>query len=105
MTDKATFTPTHEFIKDLDSRKKLLRCYTQNIDSLESKLDMNTNINDKKNVKVVQLHGDLQNVICSLCKNISIMTGIMFDQFKCGNAPPCHHCTQNDENKIGRAHV
>ncbi|ORY08623.1 DHS-like NAD/FAD-binding domain-containing protein [Neocallimastix californiae] len=46
--NKAKITPTHYFVKDLDNQGKLLRCYTQNIDSLERRLQLSTDINDKK---------------------------------------------------------
>ncbi|KAG6877868.1 hypothetical protein C0993_002869, partial [Termitomyces sp. T159_Od127] len=38
--DEATPSPTHRFIKTLDTKKKLLRSYTQNIDGLEERVGL-----------------------------------------------------------------
>ena len=40
--DVAKPSPTHRFIKTLDSKRKLLRSYTQNIDGLDRILDITT---------------------------------------------------------------
>lgn len=63
-------TKTHQFIKYLNSHKKLMRCYTQNIDGLERRLGMRTEfdqLNDWNHIDVVQLHGDLNTLKCSRC--------------------------------------
>lgn len=53
-------TRVHEFVAKLDTAGKLLSCYTQNIDSLEHKTDVNTK-------KIVQLHGHLDTLNCIQC--------------------------------------
>ncbi|KAJ1926672.1 NAD-dependent deacetylase hst3, partial [Linderina pennispora] len=42
LVSQASCTPTHKFIKQLDEQGKLLRCYTQNIDSLEKRIGLET---------------------------------------------------------------
>lgn len=63
-------TITHEFIKKLKMKNKLLKCYTQNIDGLERKVGLRCDFDDKKweNSDVIQLHGDLHLLSCSSCK-------------------------------------
>src|SRR6267143_774057 len=68
--DAAEPAPTHHFIKILDSKKKLLRSYTQNIDGLEARVGLlgtscqearskgKTKIRTK-DIRNVQLHGDI----------------------------------------------
>lgn len=66
----ATPTKTHRFIKCLKAHKKLIRCYTQNIDGLERQLGMRTEFDQLKDwthLDVVQLHGDLNTLKCNRC--------------------------------------
>jgi len=49
--DKHNPTPTHHFIAELHARGKLLRCYTQNIDSLETRAGLPAD-------KIVAAHGN-----------------------------------------------
>ena len=49
--DRYAPTPTHHFIAELHKRGKLLRCYTQNIDSLESRAGLPAE-------KIVAAHGN-----------------------------------------------
>lgn len=50
-------TPTHYFLKLLDDKKKLLRVYTQNIDSLE-------NIAGLDKSKIIAAHGNFDTASC-----------------------------------------
>jgi len=50
-------TPAHRFIKLLDDKKKLLRCFTQNIDSLESLAGLSKD-------KIVAAHGNFDSATC-----------------------------------------
>lgn len=63
-------TVTHDFIKRLKGKKKLVKCYTQNIDGLERKTGLRCDFDDSKwdNTDVIQLHGDLHVLSCSSCR-------------------------------------
>lgn len=69
--DAANPSPTHQFIQKLNSKGRLLRWYTQNIDGLEwrsllgSTTDGSmTDIPDArqitKDIKIIRLHGDIK---------------------------------------------
>ncbi|KAJ3010457.1 hypothetical protein HKX48_007392 [Thoreauomyces humboldtii] len=88
----AEITPTHRFVKQLDVDHKLLRCYTQNIDSLELRLEMSSDLGDKQAARIVQLHGDLDNVICTLCQTTFPFDDPRQVQFRGGTPPPCPEC-------------
>jgi NAD-dependent SIR2 family protein deacetylase len=49
----------------MDVKKKLTRVYTQNIDDLDQRAGLEVGFEKKH--KVVQLHGDLQTVVCTNC--------------------------------------
>lgn len=67
----STPTMTHRFIKKLQDLKKLIKCYTQNIDGLERECGLKTEFhcNDWNDTDVVQLHGDLHQLCCNKCQN------------------------------------
>ncbi|KAJ2663478.1 NAD-dependent deacetylase hst3 [Coemansia sp. RSA 1200] len=178
LVSQATCTPTHAFIKELDECGKLLRCYTQNIDSLEKRIgletaftrptaaaaallsdcgacsdsakrsdhasgsgsdtnctlpkqsegeveedgdstDINPNVNssstacsssnttqrqrqrrrkqttlDKTFTRAVQLHGDLDNVVCTICHTRYPFTDELAEEFCSGAPPPCPRCKE-----------
>ena len=56
--DKHNPTPTHHFIAELHARGKLLRCYTQNIDSLECSRGL------LPKSAVVAAHGNFDSASC-----------------------------------------
>lgn len=95
LSDKARVTKTHGFISFLETRGTLLRWYTQNIDGLEEKaLVPKDQENSKKaNSKIVQLHGNLQSVKCTLCSNkLPLVKEHVEAYFKKGVPPPCPSC-------------
>ncbi|KAJ1662382.1 NAD-dependent deacetylase hst3 [Coemansia sp. RSA 1813] len=160
LVSQATCTPTHAFIKELDECGKLLRCYTQNIDSLEKRVGLETgftrpsdqhlskckdhalssgsdtnstsveasgqNTNslpdakrkrsaspreepdkltrqqrrrkqttlDKTFTRAVQLHGDLDNVVCTICHTRYPFTEKLAEEFCSGAPPPCPRCKE-----------
>ncbi|KAJ2478091.1 NAD-dependent deacetylase hst3 [Coemansia sp. RSA 2320] len=168
LVSRATCTPTHSFIKELDEAGKLLRCYTQNIDSLEKRIGLETSFQsfaadtksqapaegcspvagddtpcssppslisdssssldtedcsaplpsqpteaerkalaaqrrihrrrqttlDKTFTRAVQLHGDLDNVVCTICHTKYPFTEQMADEFCEGAPPPCPRCKE-----------
>ena len=97
----AHVTPTHRFLKNLEDQTRLLRCYTQNIDGMEERLDMSCDLEDngKASVapRVVRLHGDLNSLKCTLCKSKYIFSQCDIDCFKGGSAPACPNCCEKDE--------
>jgi NAD-dependent histone deacetylase SIR2 len=53
---------THRFISQLEGQGKLLTCFTQNIDGLESEAGLSIS-------KIVQCHGDLKSASCLKCSS------------------------------------
>lgn len=103
--DVASPTPTHCFIKTLDAKKKLLRSYTQNIDGLEAKAGLLSTSSQEakatgkgmaklrtKNVRNVQLHGDLHRVRCMSCSAEYPCTVTHLKTFNDGIPPDCPEC-------------
>lgn len=62
LPDFKEWTPTHQFIKLLQDKGKLLRNYTQNIDNIES----NAGVLPEK---LVQCHGSWATATCRKCKH------------------------------------
>jgi len=104
--DSALPTPTHRFIKTLDNKKKLLRCYTQNIDGLEDRVGLlgSSSEHAKKNgkgtaklktrdVRNVQLHGDIHRVRCMSCSAEFPCTEEHITMFGEGTPPDCPECS------------
>lgn len=95
LSSKARLTKTHGFISYLETRGTLLRWYTQNIDGLEEKaLSSKDKENSKKNTsKIIQLHGNLQSVKCTLCSHkLPLVKEHVEIYFKKGLPPPCPSC-------------
>lgn len=102
--DSTTPTPTHRFIKTLDTKQKLLRSYTQNIDGFEAKVGLRSN-SSRENVsgkgksrlraaeiRNVQLHGDIHRVRCTLCSVDLPCTEGFLSMFNQGAPPDCPEC-------------
>lgn len=64
-------TTTHGFIKKLQDKNKLIKCYTQNIDGLERECGLSTEFScdEWNSTDVIQLHGDLHQLCCNSCKH------------------------------------
>lgn len=103
--DSASPSPTHRFIKTLDMKKKLLRSYTQNIDGLEARAGLlgsssqeakssgKTKLKLKtKDVRNVQLHGDIHRVRCMSCSADYPCTEHHLMMFNKGTPPDCPEC-------------
>ncbi|KAH9950894.1 DHS-like NAD/FAD-binding domain-containing protein [Amylocystis lapponica] len=114
--DSASPTPTHHFIKTLDSKRKLLRSYTQNIDGLEERAGLagsssqgvKTNGKGKakirvKDVRNVQLHGDIHRVRCTFCSAEFPSTAEHLKAFRTGIPPDCPECTSRSNDRVARA--
>ncbi|KAG2734298.1 hypothetical protein G9P44_002304 [Scheffersomyces stipitis] len=106
-------TETHRFIKILKDKNKLLRCYTQNIDSLESTINLNMGINlsefdtchknfvqNWKNLDVVQLHGNLHKLSCTNCFTNFDWNEKYQSQLAEGLNPQCSKCYEKYEERL-----
>ncbi|KAK9479255.1 DHS-like NAD/FAD-binding domain-containing protein, partial [Lipomyces japonicus] len=91
-------TPVHKFIKLLHDKKKLLRCYTQNIDGLESRNGLRVGV-ESKNTDVVQLHGDIHQLKCTLCGHKVNWSEPMRETLEEGMAPECPNCFEKAEER------
>lgn len=86
-------TETHRFLQMLNRKKKLIKCYTQNIDGLERRLNMTTGTNGKwKDLEVVQLHGDIHKLSCTNCFTAFDWSQKFREQMQDGAAPDCPQC-------------
>ncbi|KAI0034169.1 DHS-like NAD/FAD-binding domain-containing protein, partial [Vararia minispora EC-137] len=114
--DTATPSPTHHFIKTLDTKKKLLRSYTQNIDGLEERAGLAGSSSEEvratgkgktklrtKDVRNVQLHGDIHRVRCTVCSADLPCTEEYLRDFDEGTAPDCPECTFRSQVRIARS--
>ncbi|KAI9872326.1 MAG: hypothetical protein M1830_001773 [Pleopsidium flavum] len=124
-------TPTHKFLRTLRDGGKLVRCYTQNIDGLEARDGLCTDlsrgkgnrsrfrkrvVNKPRSVEsalpgseldggceVVQLHGDLHDLRCTLCEKLcSWEDEDQEEMLLSGRAPECSACVTNDEDRRSR---
>ena len=85
----ATATPTHKFIRAMHDQKKLVRCYTQNIDGIETQAGLTIG---GKEAPVCQLHGDIHTLRCDNCNAIREFTVEWMDMLFEGEAPDCPEC-------------
>lgn len=108
--DLAHPSPTHLFLRTLDEKKRLLRSYTQNIDGFEERIGLTGSGSERarakgkgkgkllaKEVRNVQLHGDIHRVRCGLCSCNLPCTEEYLTMFDDGSAPNCPECTQRCE--------
>lgn len=126
--DVPTPTVTHNFIKTLQDRGCLVRNYTQNIDCLEERLGLCSDLsvgpgsktrfhakvqrerlqcaddsNVHSGVQIVQLHGSLSQLRCGLClKLCSWEEGERAATIGSGQAPDCPSCTEYNAKRTGR---
>lgn len=103
--DAAKPSPTHHFIKVLDAKKRLLRSYTQNIDGLEARVGLLGSSSQEaksikkgkakirtKDVRNVQLHGDIHRVRCIACSAEYPCSDEHLTFFEKGTTPDCPEC-------------
>ncbi|KAJ7070830.1 DHS-like NAD/FAD-binding domain-containing protein [Mycena amicta] len=113
--DAAEPGPTHKFIHTLDAKKKLVRSYTQNIDGFEARAGLLGTASQEaksqakgksklrtKDVKNVQLHGDIHRVRCRSCSAEYPCTQEHLDIFLEGDAPDCPECLGRAEARAAR---
>ncbi|EIW70370.1 hypothetical protein TREMEDRAFT_16281, partial [Tremella mesenterica DSM 1558] len=99
-------TKTHHFIARLETKGKLLRSYTQNVDGLERRLGLESGGRGKglkkKETKNVELHGDLGRVRCVVCWKDYETREEWVKMFRDGDAPDCPTCQDRCEERISR---
>ena len=124
-------TATHKFIRILRDGRRLVRCYTQNIDGLEAREDLSMDIDrgtgnktrfTKKALEkprhltptlpgsisdggceVVPLHGDLDLLRCTLCQQKSRWGENDNETILLGgHAPECQSCAIQDQDRRDR---
>ncbi|KAL8665738.1 MAG: hypothetical protein Q9202_002048 [Teloschistes flavicans] len=119
-------TLTHRFIRTIRDSRKLVRCYTQNIDGLESRLGLCVNLDRGKGSKsrfgkpskvvtklapgdhlhggceVVPLHGDLAVLRCTLCQKTCEWNSQREAVLLKGKAPECLSCMTADQQRRDR---
>jgi NAD-dependent SIR2 family protein deacetylase len=116
-------TPFHELLNTLDKRGQLIRCYTQNIDSLEEKVGLSYGVppppqrkSPKKRTppaesqspsgspatptpsvdttpRCIPLHGTLKNLHCRAC-SATFPLADSLHLFVGGTIPPCPQCSE-----------
>ncbi|KAJ4296832.1 hypothetical protein N0V90_006880 [Kalmusia sp. IMI 367209] len=96
-TKDAQPTPFHHLLATLAHEGRLLRLYTQNVDSIDTSLPpLKTEVPLPKKgpwPKTVQLHGALDHMVCSKCHAVSDFHAEIFD----GPTPPaCPSCHADD---------
>lgn len=116
----------HKFLRVLRDGGRLMRCYTQNIDGLERREGLVTDLTRGKGNKrrfmkkhyevprpshaqgtdfdggceVVQLHGDLEKLRCTMCAAHDDWTDEETEIYLEGAAPDCQKCrAKSDERK------
>jgi NAD-dependent SIR2 family protein deacetylase len=118
-------SPTHKFIRSLRDGGRLMRCYTQNIDGLETREGLSMKLEDGKGTRrrfmkkiwefprpselrnsemdggceVVPLHGDLEMLRCSLCQETCPWSNEATDIFLNGAAPECSECASKSYDR------
>lgn len=120
-------TRTHKFIRVLRDNKRLIRNYTQNIDCLEERESLTTNlslgtgsrgrkgkrredslpIEPQQGVNTVLLHGSLNELRCNVCSKLSQWDETFHMSTSAGLAPQCPSCLEHSEarEKRGRRAV
>jgi len=83
-------SPCHRFIRCLETHSRLLRNYTQNIDTLEQVAGIES---------VIQCHGSFATATCAVCKNKVDADSIREDVFS-QNIPLCQKCPKPDLEQI-----
>ncbi|KAF9647422.1 SIR2-domain-containing protein [Thelephora ganbajun] len=83
-------SPCHRFIKLIEGKGKLLRNYTQNIDTLETAAGVK---------RVLQCHGSFATASCIQCRRKVIGTEIE-EEILAGQVPLCKVCNPGDEDVV-----
>jgi NAD-dependent SIR2 family protein deacetylase len=94
-------TVTHQFLKSLLLNKKLLRNYTQNIDTLDDLMRTGPRGTIRLEDKTIYLHGSIKHYRCSINEgHFGISDTNIITFWKQGTKVECHECFPF--NKFGR---
>ncbi len=102
---------THRFLRRLHSRGQLIRCYTQNIDGLEAREGLSTELTEEtvtavegsdERCMVVQLHGDVGSVRCTICPYESKWSKQGLAAAREGQVVECPQCAQASQDRVRR---
>ncbi|KAL2132630.1 hypothetical protein VTI74DRAFT_3569 [Chaetomium olivicolor] len=98
MTSRAKPTPFHHMLASIAAEGRLMRLYTQNIDSLDTQmppLATKVPLNTKGPwPTTIQLHGGLEKMMCTKCNHLEPFNPLLFT----GPEPPlCERCKEQDE--------
>jgi NAD-dependent histone deacetylase SIR2 len=98
MTSRATPTPFHHMLASIAAEGRLLRMYSQNIDTLDTQmppLSTTVPLNSKGPwPTTIQLHGGLEKMVCTKCGHLEPFNASLFE----GPEPPlCEKCKEQDQ--------
>jgi NAD-dependent histone deacetylase SIR2 len=98
LTAKAKPTPFHHMLASIAAEGRLLRMYSQNIDSLDTQmppLATTVPLNTKGPWPVtIQLHGGLEKMVCTKCGHLEPFKAELFNG---PEAPLCEKCKEADQ--------
>ncbi|KAK3694564.1 DHS-like NAD/FAD-binding domain-containing protein [Podospora appendiculata] len=98
LTSKASPTPFHQMLASIAQEGRLMRLYSQNIDSIDTQMaPLATAV--PLNIKgpwptTIQLHGGLEKMVCSKCGHLEPFNASLFEG---PEPPPCEKCTEQDQ--------
>ncbi|KAI8614078.1 DHS-like NAD/FAD-binding domain-containing protein [Chytriomyces sp. MP71] len=94
LLSKTDWKPTlsHRFVKLLETRKKLLRMYTQNIDGLETAAGISSS-------KLLQVHGSFASASCTACRFKTSLESIK-PYLERGQVFQCPKCFQKKDGIV-----
>ncbi|KAF1970298.1 SIR2-domain-containing protein [Bimuria novae-zelandiae CBS 107.79] len=84
--DLKKWSPTHQFIRTLQDKDKLLTNYTQNIDNVEAQAGIRPD-------KLIQCHGSWATATCRKCK-YQVKGEDIFDAVRARQPAQCPRCVQ-----------
>lgn len=86
LPDLHKFSPTHQFIRTLQDKDKLLTNYTQNIDNIESHAGVRTE-------KLIQCHGSWATATCRKC-GYQVPGTDIFQDVRAKKVAECKRCIE-----------
>lgn len=109
IASKSQPTETHKFIRTLRDQGKLLRYYTQNVDELDDRAGLSTDLGENS-VECVPLHGSIHSLRCPTCCGIHKWNATLRATIAAEQEPQCPLCIHSPirvgatrrESTIGR---